>query len=88
MALVERAVVMLMMMAAIKVSSAAVYRVGDSAGWTIIGNIDYKKWAPTKNFQVGDTISKSPQSHCLLFFIYIVSILVQFFFLENGKSFQ
>ncbi|TKY71188.1 Mavicyanin protein [Spatholobus suberectus] len=56
MALVERAVVFLMMMAAFQVSHAAEHKVGDSAGWTIIGNIDYKKWAATKNFQVGDTI--------------------------------
>ncbi|KAL8223945.1 hypothetical protein R6Q57_019420 [Mikania cordata] len=34
----------------------AVYAVGDSAGWTIIGNVDYKGWAATKTFEVGDTI--------------------------------
>ncbi|KAL2349498.1 hypothetical protein Fmac_003498 [Flemingia macrophylla] len=56
MALVERALVFLMMVAAFQVSHAAVHKVGDSAGWTIIGNIDYKKWSATKNFQVGDTI--------------------------------
>ncbi|XP_061354396.1 mavicyanin-like [Gastrolobium bilobum] len=56
MALLERAVVFLMMMASFQVSYAAVHKVGDSAGWTIIGNIDYKKWAATKNFQVGDTV--------------------------------
>ncbi|XP_020217915.1 mavicyanin [Cajanus cajan] len=56
MTLVERALVFLMMMAALHVSHAAVHKVGDSAGWTIIGNIDYKKWSATKNFQLGDTI--------------------------------
>ncbi|KAK7405891.1 hypothetical protein VNO78_07503 [Psophocarpus tetragonolobus] len=57
MAFIEKAVVFLMMMmTAFQVSDAAVHKVGDSAGWTIIGNIDYKKWAATKNFQVGDTI--------------------------------
>ncbi|KAK7308081.1 hypothetical protein VNO77_41675 [Canavalia gladiata] len=56
MALIERAVVFLMMMATFQVSYAVVHKVGDSAGWTIIGNVDYKKWAATKNFQVGDTI--------------------------------
>ncbi|KAJ1384342.1 Phytocyanin domain [Sesbania bispinosa] len=56
MALLERAVVLLMMVAALQVSYAAVHKVGDSSGWTTIGNIDYKKWATTKNFQIGDTI--------------------------------
>ncbi|KAJ7980066.1 Mavicyanin [Quillaja saponaria] len=57
MALVERAVVLLMVMTCIfQLSDAAVYKVGDSAGWTIIGNVDYKEWAATKNFQVGDVI--------------------------------
>ncbi|XP_031276634.1 mavicyanin [Pistacia vera] len=40
----------------LKVSNAAVYKVGDSGGWTTIGNIDYKQWAATKTFQLGDTI--------------------------------
>ncbi|KAK3184534.1 hypothetical protein Dsin_031820 [Dipteronia sinensis] len=39
-----------------QISSAAVYKVGDSAGWTTIGNVDYKMWAATKDFQVGDII--------------------------------
>jgi len=70
MAFTEKAVVfLLMMMAAFEVSDAAVHKVGDSSGWTIIGNIDYKKWAATKNFQVGDTISKFPHSSSLLVFI-------------------
>lgn len=69
MAFIEKAVVFLMM-TAFQVSNSAVHKVGDSAGWTIIGNIDYKKWAATKNFQVGDTISKSPHSNCL-WFIYM-----------------
>ncbi|KAJ9154328.1 hypothetical protein P3X46_027679 [Hevea brasiliensis] len=56
MALVKRAVVLLLMMALFQVMDAAVYKVGDSAGWTIIGNVDYKQWAATKTFQVGDTI--------------------------------
>ncbi|XP_061358144.1 mavicyanin-like [Gastrolobium bilobum] len=38
------------------VSTSAVYRVGDSAGWTIIGHPDYRKWASTKRFHVGDTL--------------------------------
>ncbi|XP_019422780.1 PREDICTED: mavicyanin-like [Lupinus angustifolius] len=55
--LVERVVIiMLMMMLGVHVSCAEVYKVGDSDGWTIIGNVDYKNWASTKNFQLGDTI--------------------------------
>ncbi|OMP03742.1 Plastocyanin-like protein [Corchorus olitorius] len=46
------ALVFLMAMAA----HAAVYKVGDSAGWTTIGNVDYKQWSATKTFQVGDVI--------------------------------
>jgi hypothetical protein len=61
MAFVEKAVVLLMMiMVAAQVSNAAVYKVGDSAGWTIMDKLNYKKWAADKNFQIGDTISKSP----------------------------
>lgn len=68
MGFVERSVVFLMvMMVAIKVSNAAVHKVGDSSGWTIIGSIDYKKWAATKNFQIGDTISKFPSLQIYLF---------------------
>ncbi|KAF7145249.1 hypothetical protein RHSIM_Rhsim04G0205700 [Rhododendron simsii] len=46
-------------------SMAAVHKVGDSAGWTTIGNIDYKLWSATKSFQLGDVIvfSYNPQFH-------------------------
>ncbi|XP_022718162.1 mavicyanin-like [Durio zibethinus] len=47
---------LVMMAALLQLSHAAVYKVGDSAGWTTIGNIDYKQWAATKTFQVGDII--------------------------------
>ncbi|KAA8527581.1 hypothetical protein F0562_034704 [Nyssa sinensis] len=46
---------LVVMFAALQVSIAAVYKVGDSAGWTI-GNVDYKEWAATKSFEVGDII--------------------------------
>ena len=71
MALVERAVVLLMVMAAVQVSHAAVYKVGNSAGWTTLGNINYRKWAAPKNFQIGDTISKSPKLNPIAWFIYM-----------------
>ncbi|KAK6929980.1 Phytocyanin domain [Dillenia turbinata] len=34
----------------------AVYKVGDDVGWTTIGNPDYKQWASSKTFHVGDII--------------------------------
>ncbi|KAG2727510.1 hypothetical protein I3760_01G160400 [Carya illinoinensis] len=56
MSLLERAVVVLMVMAVLHFSDAAVHKVGDSAGWTTIGNVDYKQWAAAKTFRVGDII--------------------------------
>ncbi|KAL6971481.1 hypothetical protein U1Q18_031158 [Sarracenia purpurea var. burkii] len=50
------AVLTLAILGASQVSIAAVYKVGDSAGWTTIGNVDYKQWAALKTFQVGDII--------------------------------
>ncbi|KAK3228402.1 hypothetical protein Dsin_000283 [Dipteronia sinensis] len=51
------AVVFLMMIASVfGVSMAAVYNVGDSAGWTSAGAVDYHKWADHKDFHVGDTL--------------------------------
>ncbi|XP_073275531.1 mavicyanin-like [Primulina huaijiensis] len=49
----------------IHLSTGAVHSVGGSAGWTTIGNVDYKQWAATKNFQVGDVIvfMYNPQFH-------------------------
>lgn len=35
-----------------------VYNVGDSDGWTSVSDVDYKHWSDTKQFHVGDTISK------------------------------
>lgn len=48
-----------------EISNAAVYKVGDSAGWTTIGNVDYKQWSATKTFQLGDKIvfEYNPQFH-------------------------
>ena len=56
MGLAKRAVVLLMMimMGISGLSMAAVYKVGDSAGWTILGGgLDYQGWAATKKFFVG-----------------------------------
>ncbi|NP_001146173.1 Blue copper protein-like precursor [Zea mays] len=37
-------------------SSAVIYKVGDTSGWTILGNVNYTDWTSKKNFRVGDTI--------------------------------
>lgn len=53
----NRAVAVLcLIFASFQLSTGAVYKVGDSAGWTTIGNVNYKQWAITKTFQVGDII--------------------------------
>ncbi|GAB2295164.1 hypothetical protein Dimus_029338 [Dionaea muscipula] len=46
-------------------TEASVYKVGDSVGWTTIGNFDYRQWAATKTFHVGDIIlfEYHPQFH-------------------------
>ncbi|KAF5746278.1 hypothetical protein HS088_TW06G00448 [Tripterygium wilfordii] len=44
------------LMAIVGACSGAVYRVGDSAGWTDNGSVDYNEWASSKIFHVGDTI--------------------------------
>ncbi|KAF8394416.1 hypothetical protein HHK36_020624 [Tetracentron sinense] len=56
MALLKSAIIFFLGMAALQVSIATVYKVGDSAGWTAMGTVDYKKWAAEKNFHVGDII--------------------------------
>ncbi|XP_038689959.1 mavicyanin-like [Tripterygium wilfordii] len=47
---------MVSLMALCGACSGAVYRVGDSAGWTAMGGVDYNNWASSKTFHVGDTI--------------------------------
>uniref|UniRef100_A0A0D9X0K8 Phytocyanin domain-containing protein n=1 Tax=Leersia perrieri TaxID=77586 RepID=A0A0D9X0K8_9ORYZ len=37
-------------------AAAAVYEVGDKAGWTIMGNPNYGIWASSKKFHKGDTV--------------------------------
>ncbi|XP_073284676.1 mavicyanin-like [Primulina huaijiensis] len=47
---------------------ATVYEVGDSAGWTVTGNVDYGRWASSKTFRVNDTLlfKFDPQDHNVL----------------------
>ncbi|PIA44864.1 hypothetical protein AQUCO_01700440v1 [Aquilegia coerulea] len=60
MAFVNKSVVFFMLLAVLHVSmaTATVYKVGDSAGWTVVKeNKDYyKNWAASKTFKVGDEI--------------------------------
>ncbi|KAF5204104.1 Early nodulin-like protein [Thalictrum thalictroides] len=59
MAFDKRAMVLVMVahiMATMQLTVAVVYKVGDSTGWTTIGNYDYKAWASSKNFKVGDIL--------------------------------
>ncbi|KAL5864013.1 hypothetical protein ACOSQ3_001527 [Xanthoceras sorbifolium] len=59
MALAKIALIFLMMIISlfgVSMAMTAVYNVGDTAGWTIIGGVDYRKWANHKNFHVGDTL--------------------------------
>lgn len=56
MALAKVAISVFLTILSFSVVSATVYKVGDDAGWTTIGNFDYAKWASTKTFLVGDTI--------------------------------
>ncbi|XP_026408614.1 mavicyanin-like [Papaver somniferum] len=37
-------------------SMAATYDVGDTAGWTIMGDVNYDEWASSKTFHAGDTL--------------------------------
>lgn len=47
-------------------SSAVIYKVGDTSGWTILGNVNYTDWTSKQNFRVGDTIGKC-SDECMCF---------------------
>ncbi|PWA50412.1 mavicyanin [Artemisia annua] len=50
------AVITMAFTTAMAAKGGEVYIVGDGNGWTNLGHIDYKTWAATKHFQVGDSI--------------------------------
>ncbi|XP_043707231.1 mavicyanin-like [Telopea speciosissima] len=57
MGFVQRAMVMFfLVMASLEISLAAEYKVGESTGWTTLGNYNYTAWAESKTFRVGDII--------------------------------
>ncbi|KAF5463258.1 hypothetical protein F2P56_019183 [Juglans regia] len=49
------AMILLSFMSAVGVCFGAVYKVGDSNGWTNETNVDYKVWSSNSTFFVGDT---------------------------------
>ena len=44
MALINIVMAMLTVVVMFQAIDGTIYKVGDSAGWTTIGNIDYKQW--------------------------------------------
>ncbi|ONI13168.1 hypothetical protein PRUPE_4G207200 [Prunus persica] len=56
MAFRKSTLIFLVMLALCGVCFGAVYRVGDSNGWTSRGLVDYNEWASTKDFHVNDTL--------------------------------
>nr|GEZ34186.1 mavicyanin-like [Tanacetum cinerariifolium] len=50
------AVIAMTFTTAVAAKGGEVYLVGEGHGWTSIGHIDYKTWAATKHFQVGDSV--------------------------------
>ncbi|KAH9647958.1 Phytocyanin domain-containing protein [Citrus sinensis] len=57
MAMAKSAVISLTIMALLGASVAATtYTVGDNAGWTTQGKVDYYSWVDGKEFKVGDTL--------------------------------
>ncbi|XP_078181469.1 mavicyanin-like [Carex rostrata] len=52
----DRALVLLLLLGLTSFCTAAVLKVGDNKGWTIMGNVNYSAWASTQKFQIGDVI--------------------------------
>ncbi|KAK4357190.1 hypothetical protein RND71_022800 [Anisodus tanguticus] len=52
----KMSLVFLILASFMQLSFGTMYKVGGSAGWTRIGNVDYKQWAANKTFVVGDVI--------------------------------
>ncbi|KAL6500479.1 hypothetical protein OROHE_025845 [Orobanche hederae] len=47
---------------------ASIYKVGDEAGWDIMGDVVYNQWALSKIFKVGDTIGGEFKNVILLYY--------------------
>ncbi|KAG7530060.1 Phytocyanin domain [Arabidopsis thaliana x Arabidopsis arenosa] len=48
--------VVLIIMGMLGESVASVHKVGGSAGWTILGKVDYNKWTSSDTFTTGDSL--------------------------------
>ncbi|PWA64295.1 cupredoxin [Artemisia annua] len=69
------AVITMAFTTAMAAKGGEVYIVGDGNGWTNLGHIDYKTWAATKHFQVGDSIGKNLRYNIILLLTcYIIQI--------------
>ncbi|CAL9245299.1 unnamed protein product [Arabidopsis halleri] len=49
-------VVLIIIMGMLGESVASVHKVGGSAGWTILGKVDYNKWTSSETFTAGDSL--------------------------------
>lgn len=49
--------------------AATTYTVGDNAGWTTQGKVDYYSWVDGKEFKVGDTLGEFVIWSATFFFV-------------------
>lgn len=80
---------LLILVSQLQVSMGGVYKVGDSAGWTIAGSVDYRQWAAPKTFHVGDIICMSfPNLHIstslTVYMHFVFSIVLQTLNIKQG----
>lgn len=67
----------------VSMASGVVYIVGDSGGWTNVGNVDYKAWSSNKTFHVGDTIGNLIYSLPLLPSSFFIILFINRYFLQK-----
>ncbi|WCJ18650.1 Mavicyanin [Euphorbia peplus] len=53
---IKQVIAFFIMMCICRVSIATVYKVGDEAGWTSMGRVNYQRWSVGKTFHVGDVL--------------------------------
>lgn len=64
-------IIVLIIMGMLGESVASVHKVGGSAGWTILGKVDYNKWTSSDTFTVGDSLCNVIHTSTFLFSFYI-----------------
>lgn len=83
----KSAVISLTIMALFGASVAATtYTVGDNAGWTTQGKVDYYSWVDGKEFKVGDTLGEFVICSTIFFFLGLNFDRTRKFYLQNEKS--